>query len=105
MYIREAHPADGWQVDANIEAGIEVNQPKTIEERMAVARTCYEHLGLSFPAVVDDIDDKVEKAYAAWPDRLYIVSKSGRIVYKGDRGPRGFRPMEMAKKLHQLCSS
>ena len=92
-------------MDANVEAGIEVKQPKTMEERVAVARTCYNKLGLTFPAIIDDIDDEVEKAYAARPDRLYIVDKTGRIAYKGGKGPRGFKPQEMAQKLEKICKS
>ncbi len=70
---------------------------------MAIARTCYSTLGLSLPAIVDGMDDKIEKAYAAWPDRLYIVDKAGKIAYKGEKGPRGFKPLEMAKKLKAIC--
>ena len=103
VYIREAHPSDGWQVDANVKAGIEIEEPKTMEERMEVARTCYSTLGLSFPAVVDGMDNKVEEAYAGWPDRLYVIDKEGNIAYKGERGPRGFKPLEMAQKLKALC--
>ena len=73
-----------------------------MEERMAVARTCYSDLGLSFPAIVDGMDDKVEKAYAAWPDRLYIVGVDGKIAYKGGKGPGGFKPLEMEKALKEL---
>ena len=105
VYIREAHPADGAQVDANVKEGIEINQPKTLEERVAVAKACYESLGLSFPAIVDNMDNKVEKAYGAWPDRLYIVDKRGKIFYKGEKGPKGFNPSEMARRLKTICSS
>jgi hypothetical protein len=105
VYIREAHPSDGRQVDANVKAGIGINQPKTMEERVAVARTCYSNLGLTFPAVIDGMDDKAEKAYAAWPDRLYIVDKKGRIAYKGKKGPRGFNPEEMAQRLKKVCAT
>jgi type I thyroxine 5'-deiodinase len=92
-------------VDANVKAGIEINQPKTMEERVAVARTCYSNLGLTFPAVIDGMDDKVEEAYAAWPDRLYIVDKKGRIAYKGEKGPKGFKPEEMAQRLKKVCAT
>jgi acetyl-CoA acetyltransferase len=34
----QTHPADGNQSQENIQANIEINQPKTIEERMSVAR-------------------------------------------------------------------
>jgi len=92
-------------VDANVEAGIEINQPKTMEERVAVARNCYNNLGFTFPAVIDDMDDKVEKAYAGWPDRLYIVDKKGGIAYKGGKGPGGFKPEEMAERLKSICAT
>ena len=72
---------------------------------MAVARKCYENLGLTFPAIIDNMDDKVEKVYAAWPDRLYIVDKKGKIVYKGGKGPGGFKPLEMAAKLRKICTT
>lgn len=67
-----------------------------------MAQTCMRELKLSIPAVVDGMDDKVSKAYAGFPDRLYIVDKDGRVAYKGDRGPRGFKPLEMEKALKKL---
>jgi len=76
-----------------------------MEERVAVARKCYENLGLTFPAIIDNMDDKVEKVYVAWPDRLYIVDKKGKIVYKGGKGPGGFKPLEMAAKLRKICTN
>lgn len=85
--------------------GIEINKPKTMEERVAIAKTCYSKLGLSFPAIIDGMDDKVGNTYAGWPDRLYIVNKKGKIAYKGEKGPGGFKPLEMAAKLKQLCKS
>jgi len=88
-----------------VKSGIEVNQPKSIEERVAIAKTCYETLGLSFPAVIDGMDDKVEKDYVAWPDRLYIVDKKGKIAYKGGKGPGDFKPLEMEARLKQLCKT
>jgi hypothetical protein len=47
---------------------------------------------LSIPILVDTIDDQVERAYAGWPDRIYIVDRQGKIVHKGESGPRGFQP-------------
>ena len=76
-----------------------------MEERVAVARKCYENLGLTFPAIIDNMDDKVEEVYAAWPDRLYIVDKKGKIVYKDGKGPGGFKPLEMAEKLRKICAT
>ena len=76
-----------------------------MEERVAIAKTCYSKLGLSFPAIIDGMDDKVGNTYAGWPDRLYIVGKNGKIAYKGGKGPGGFKPLEMEAKLKQICKS
>ena len=72
---------------------------------MAAAKNCYSSLGLTFPAIVDNMDNKVEKAYDAWPDRLYVVNKRGKIAYKGGKGPGGFKPLEMSKALAKICST
>ena len=42
---------------------------------------CQRKLHLSFPAVVDGLDNKAEEAYSAWPSRVYVISKSGRVLY------------------------
>ena len=38
------------------------------------------------PVLVDKIDDKLMKAYAALPERFYVVI-DGKIVVAGDEGP------------------
>jgi iodothyronine deiodinase-like protein len=85
-----------------VEAGIEVNQPKTMEERAVVADTCVLNLDLSIPAVIDDVDNAVGTAYRGMPDRLYIVDKKGKIAYSGEKGPFGFKPLEMEEILKEL---
>jgi hypothetical protein len=47
---------------------------------------------------VDTIDDAVNKAYAAWPDRLYVVDIGGKIAVAGGQGPAGFAPALRAAK-------
>lgn len=102
VYIREAHPVDGWRMRVNDREGIEVKQPKTLEGREKVADVCAAKLKISIPIVVDGIDNAVEKAYAGWPVRAYIVGKNGKIAYKDDPGPRGFKPKEAEKALKKL---
>jgi hypothetical protein len=36
------------------------------------------------------------------PDRLYVIDRDGKIVYKGGRGPFGFKPGEMDQSLLML---
>jgi hypothetical protein len=102
VYIREAHPEDGWQVPMNRQEGIIINQHKNEEERGHAASTCAIKLSLTLPFVIDTIDNKVDTAYTAWPDRLYIVDRDGKIAFKGQPGPRGFVVVEMETKLDQL---
>jgi type I thyroxine 5'-deiodinase len=45
--------------------------------------------------VIDKEDNKVNAAYSAWPDRLYVVGKDGKVAYKGGPGPGGFKPAEL----------
>ncbi len=37
-------------------------------------------------------DHAVDDAYAAWPERLFIVTPDAKIAYAGKRGPWGFKP-------------
>jgi type I thyroxine 5'-deiodinase len=42
------------------------------------------------PALVDDMDDHANRLYEAWPDRLVLVDRSGRVAYRSGPGPFGF---------------
>lgn len=102
MYIREAHPADGWQVQANVREGILVEDPKTLESRAKVAREFASQFKVSLPILVDTIDNTLEKGYTTWPDRIYIVDERGNIAYKEGPGPRGFKVSEVPPVLDSL---
>jgi hypothetical protein len=95
VYIREAHPTDGWQVPANEREGILIASAKTFEEKEEHASACVRTLGIKFTTLVDNMDNQVELNYAGWPDRLYLVGKDGRIAWKGGPGPQGFKPVEL----------
>lgn len=102
VYIREAHPEEGWVVSPNRDQGILINDPETIEDRTEVAETCALRLKIRMPVVVDDVDDRIASAYGALPDRLYLIDKGGRIAYQGERGPWGFKPEELAQAIEAL---
>jgi hypothetical protein len=84
---------------ANEKEGIKVLQPKTYEERVKVAGECLKDLKLTIPCLVDDMNNTAQKAYAGWPDRLYVISKDGKVAYKGEPGPRGFKPADAESAL------
>src|SRR5262245_59774101 len=102
IYIREAHPSDGWSMESNERAGITIAQPTTIDERTDVASRCCSSLKLSIPLLVDGMGDAVGKAYSAFPERLYLIDRAGRVVYKGGRVPYGFKPRELEQSLVML---
>jgi hypothetical protein len=77
----------------------DILQPKTLDERSKVARTCCTTLNITIPMVVDDLNDRIGHAYSGMPDRLYVIDAQGRIAYKGGRGPFGFKPAEMEQAL------
>ena len=99
IYVREAHPIDGWRMNSNDEAGISLKQPLTEVERTGVAQRCCRALQMSMPMVVDEMDDRVGHAYSGMPDRLYLLDRKGRIAYKSGRGPFGFKPGELEQAL------
>lgn len=99
VYIHEAHPSDGWQMPINEKQGVVFAQPQTLESRRDVAQKCCSNLKISMPCVVDSIDNAVDEAYAAWPERLFVIDKSGRIAYSGGQGPFAFKPDEVRSWL------
>lgn len=105
VYIEEAHPANGWQMPSNLKEGILIASAKTLFQRDEAAETCVVKLGIRIPAVVDDMQDSTERAYTAWPDRLYVVDREGRVAYKSKAGPFGFHPKAMATVLRPLVVS
>jgi hypothetical protein len=92
VYIREAHPTDGMQAPVNVCDDVLLSTAKDYGEKEGYASSCVRNLGIKFTTVVDKMDAQVELNYMGWPDRLYLVGKDGRIAWKGDPGPQGFRP-------------
>ncbi len=99
VYVREAHPIDGWVMESNDRVGVHLAQPKTYDERVGVARTCSRSLGLGMPMLVDTIDDTVGARYSGMPSRLYLIDRDGKVAYKSGRGPFGFKPAELEHSL------
>ena len=102
VYVREAHPSDGWQVPQNERQGVIYKNPTTGEARETIASECAVNLKISIPIVVDRMDDKVEHAYGGWPDRIYIVGSDGKVAFQGRPGPAGFRPDEAEAALKRV---
>ena len=59
-------------------------------------------LALEMPALVDEMDDAVSRAYCAVPERLYLIGTDGCVAYKGGTGPMFFRPAEWEEAIREL---
>ena len=100
VYIREAHPVDGWDLGG----GPRIQDHQTMEERRKVAGMCEVAMQYGIGTYVDEMDDGVMTAYAAWPERLYLIGENGRVVYAGGLGPFGFEPAELQEAIDSLVA-
>ena len=97
VYIREAHPQDEWQMKSNLKDKDDVcyAQPKTLDQRVAIANDFTKRFKFPVPFGIDDIGNAANDAYAAWPERLYVIDENGRVAYKGGNGPFKYNPKEV----------
>ena len=99
VYIKEAHPEDEWQMTVNEKQGVCYAQPQTLADRVMIANDFIERFQYTMPLVIDPMDNPAEDAFAAWPERLYVIGVEGRIAYRGGKGPFGFDPDELEQWL------
>jgi len=99
VYVREAHPTDGWRMESNDHLGVTTAQPRTYDERAQIAQKCGKLLGLGFPMLVDTIDDIAGNRYSGMPGRLYVIDREGKVAFKSGRGPYLFKPAELEQAL------
>jgi hypothetical protein len=94
VYIREAHPQDEWQMQSNLDQGVCYPQPKTFPQRVAIANDFVKRFHFPIPIAIDPMSNAADHDYSAWPERIYIIDESGKIVYRGGLGPFNYHPEE-----------
>ena len=115
IYVREAHPTDKWWLDetkfmrlisvmSNDHPSYDLKELKTIEERRSAAMSCQAKLLEDMPVYVDNMDNKVDLTYVAWPTRVYFLDKEGKVKYDSGLGPYGLSPAELDEELSQYLS-
>ena len=90
VYVQEAHPTDGWQVDSNLAEEVLFRQHQNYEEREEVAAACSIDLHMTLPILIEEMNNNIDEAYGAAPERLYIVDAQGKVAYHGGAGPHFF---------------
>lgn len=104
VYIREAHPTDGWQVESNEKESVLFEQPTTLAARTEIAAVCSLKLDLSIPTLLDDMENSTDITYYALPDRLYLIGRDGKVAYRGGPGPFGFVAAELESAIQEYLS-
>jgi hypothetical protein len=92
-------------MQSNIKDQVVFASPKSEDERASIAGSCVRKLGIEIPAVLDEFGNSTEQAYAAWPDRIYLIDRTGRIAYKSRPGPFGFKSSELKAALERTLQS
>lgn len=73
-----------------------------MEARVGIAKDMLLSLKLTIPTLVDAMDDAAVRAFAAWPERIYVADTSAKITYVGEPGPFGFDPAAAKDALELL---
>ena len=105
VYIQEAHPTDVWQMESNVKEGVLYASAQSDGERSATASACVRNLGIRIPSILDGIDNRTERAYTGWPDRLYLIGTDGRVKFKTDPGPYGFSTQGLESALQRVTGT
>jgi len=106
VYIREAHAQGGdeshWQSTINVKEGVSLAEARTLPEKQDRAALCLRRLDLPFPAVVDGMDGAAETAYQAWPSRLYLIGRDGKVTFQTRLGELDFRLAELEQAIRVI---
>lgn len=102
VYIREAHAADGRRPTPYAKQ-LGIKEHLTADDRCSTAQEMLKNKSITIPCFADSMDDRINAAYQAWPDRLYVIRSDGRLAIVAEPGPRGFEPAlkETRKWLEQ----
>ena len=98
VYITEAHPSDGWAINANKYSYLK--QHKTIEERVSAAKMLDES-GIPCPVVMDTMDNESLNQYGSFPEALYII-ENGVVKFKGLGPYDDYQPENVRKWLESF---
>jgi hypothetical protein len=78
VYIQEAHPSDIWQQRSNVKEGVvfQLTLAPT-GSGWRLRRAAYAPWESVSRALIDGMDNSVERQYTGWPDRLMLIDIDG----------------------------
>ena len=105
VYIQEAHAQDEWPISSarftNDGVPVCVPQPKSIEERVAVAKLFQSKYNFRLPMLVDTMSNDFDAVFAPWPLRFYILQR-GVLVYKSQPHKCSYDVAELRNRILSL---
>ena len=102
VYILEAHPVDGWADEDNTADGVCIKQPRTLQARLAAANAFAKASGGLNNILVDGMDNEVELAYEARPEKLVAIGPGGKVIFKTGIGPYQYSLPQLEKFCRSL---
>lgn len=75
--------------------------PKSMQDRISAAQFLEDKFKISTKVLIDPMSNELMEAFAAWPERLYILRNS-KIEYVGGPGPFWYSFPDLEKALRQL---
>jgi hypothetical protein len=108
VYISEAHAEGGsesqWQSTINAREGVDLPPARDLAAKQSHAELCVRKLSLPFAVVVDGMDAAAEKAYEAWPSRVYLVDREGRVAFNSRLGELDFHPEDLDRAIREMLA-
>jgi tetratricopeptide (TPR) repeat protein len=108
VYISEAHanggPESQWQSTINQKEGIDLPAARNLTEKQDHASLCLRRLSLPFAVVVDGMDAAAERAYQAWPSRLYLVGRDGKVAFQTRLGELDFHAEDLERAIREILA-
>lgn len=98
VYIAESHAVDEWPVGETIVK----KQHTTLTERIVACQECLDDFGLSWPTVVDTIQNEFHHTYSCWPIRFYLINH-GVLDHVARPSKNGYDLRQIENWLDGLC--
>ncbi len=89
LYTREAHPGENFPAH------------RSMEQKLAHARTFKEQFQIERPILVDDPADTGHKLYGMLPNMTYLIGRSGKVLFRADWTD----PPTIEAALHYILAS
>jgi thyroxine 5-deiodinase len=99
VYIAEAHAMDQWPL-GNF---LQIKQHKLLQDRIAAAEIAVNRAkpGVLGTVVVDGMDNAFMNAFSCHPERFFVVSSEGKLLWKAQPINAEYPLSELIKAIRE----